>query len=67
MSLAMLNSGVIRYMPDVAGEVEYATVAVHECDEGFFLVGVENRTCTGDDTGTTGRWTDNASVCSGNV
>ena len=61
----MLNNGGIRYIPETTGIVEYGTVAIHDCDERFFLGGASNRTCTGDVFSTTGRWTHNAPICSG--
>ncbi|XP_064387965.1 uncharacterized protein LOC135336171 isoform X3 [Halichondria panicea] len=64
-SLPIINNGVIRYSPDTTGAFNYATVATYICNEGFFLDGVENRTCYGDVSSTAGRWTDTAPVCSG--
>ncbi len=64
-SLPIINNGVIRYSPDTTGAFNYATVATYICNEGFFLDGVENRTCGGDGSSTTGGWTETAPVCSG--
>ena len=49
--LAPLVNGEISYSPDTEQPFDLGTVAFHECDSGFALVGSENRTCVEDDPG----------------
>ena len=44
-------NGEISYAPDTEQPFDLGTVASHECNLGFFLVGTENRTCVEDDPG----------------
>ena len=41
--------GEISYSPDTEQPFDLGTVAFHECNLGFALVGPENRTCVEDD------------------
>ena len=66
-SLPVINNGVIRYSTDTTDAFDYATVATYVCNEAFFLDGVENRTCNGDGSSTTGGWSGTAPVCSGEL
>ena len=42
-------NGEISYSLDTEQPFDLDTVAFHECDPGFALVGPENRTCVEDD------------------
>ena len=52
---------MISYDSDI---FDLGTVATYECEEGFVLVGNENRTCTeGDSTSVIGEWSGGMPTC----
>ena len=61
--LDSINNGLISYSPDTTAPFDFATNATHTCNEGFFLNGMEYRTCTGDGLTTSGSWTGSPPVC----
>ena len=56
--------GEISYSPDTEQPFDLGTVALHECNLGFALVGPENRTCVEDNL--VGVFTESAPTCERN-
>ena len=66
-SLLGLENGAIRYGTDTVEPFHFKTVAFHSCDEGYYLKGNEQRTCTGDGLSVVGSWSGFAPNCTGTV
>ena len=66
-SLLALQNGAIRYRTDKMEPFHIRTVAFHSCDEGYYLKGNEQRTCTGDGLSVVGSWSGFAPNCTGTV
>ena len=57
-------NGEIFYAPDTEQPFDIGTVALHECNSGFTLVGPEARTCVKDDPeSVVGIFTDSPTTC----
>ncbi len=50
---------------DKNGSYSLNAVAIYTCNTGFSLVGISNRTCTGDGSSTTGAFNGVAPTCEG--
>ena len=62
--LETLENGMIVYAPDSTGpQYDLNTVATYICDEGFELVGDENRTCEDVGAGVVGEFSGTAATC----
>ena len=64
-NLSFPTNGAIVYSPDTTSPYDFGTKATYECDSGFGLIGMETRTCDGDDSSPIGEWTGMAAVCDG--
>ena len=60
-----LVNGSLTYSDDRDQNESYAfnVVVTYSCDTGFSLVGISNRTCTGDGSSTTGAFNGAAPIC----
>ena len=67
-ALSTLANGDISYTPDMTGPLDFATIATHSCNTGFFLMGIGTlRSCGGDGSSTVGIWNGTAPTCLGIV
>ncbi len=58
------NNGLVLFNGDMVNRnFEFGAEAVYSCDTGFSLVGISNRTCTGDGSSTTGAFNGVAPTC----
>ncbi len=66
-ALNNINNGDISYNSgNNAGQLWFNTEATHTCDNGFFLSnGNGVRVCEGNDSSTTGVWSVDIPVCTG--
>ncbi len=65
-ALADVSNSELSYaIPDSSGEVVYSTVASFVCLDGYYLVGSQTRTCTGNGLTITGTWTGSNPTCEG--
>ena len=60
--LELIVNGFITYDPDMIPDFDIGTIAIHQCDSGFILVGVMFRNCTVGSDGT-GEWTEEPPTC----
>ncbi len=65
-TLSAIDNGTISYNPTGNGQFGFNTVATHTCTMGYFLSsGCNVRMCGGDDSSTTGMWSGNVPMCTG--
>ena len=57
-----IENGLITYDPDMIPNFDIGTIAIHQCNPGFILVGVMFRNCTVGIDGT-GEWTEKSPTC----
>ena len=62
-----LTNGTVTYndVEDESGNLNFETQSTYSCDTGFFLVGINTRTCTGDGSSITGSFDGEAPTCEG--
>ena len=60
--LEPIENGFITYDPDMTPDFDIGTIAIHQCDPGFILVGAMFRNCTVGIDGT-GEWNENPPTC----
>ena len=65
-SILSFKNGIISYSPDMVSPFVLGTVAAHDCDEGFSLVGIRMRVCE-IGNGTTGIWSGVSPYCEGEL
>ncbi len=60
-----LTNGTVTYndVEDESGNLNFETQSTYSCDTGFFLVGNNKRTCTGDGSSITGAFDGVAPTC----
>ncbi len=60
------TNGTVTYN-DVAddGNLKFETQATYGCDTGFYLVGINTKTCTGDGSSITGAFDGLVPICEG--
>ncbi len=57
-ALSPIPNGTITYAPDITPDFDTGTVAIHGCDPGFRLSGIETRLCL-----RSAMWSDQPPVC----
>ncbi len=66
MTLSAIDNGTISYNPTENGRFGFNTEATHTCNTGYFLSsGSDVRVCGGNDSSTTGMWSDTVPTCTG--
>ncbi|XP_064407236.1 sushi, von Willebrand factor type A, EGF and pentraxin domain-containing protein 1-like isoform X2 [Halichondria panicea] len=64
MTLSAIDNGTISYNPTENGRFGFNTEATHTCNTGYFLSsGSDVRVCGGNDSSTTGMWSDTVPTC----
>ena len=64
-TLGSFVNGIITYRTDRTSPFDFGTTATYSCNEGYYLVGEDVRTCVEDVSGVNGIWSGSTPRCAG--